>query len=79
MNGKLGLGMAIPEDANAKLGPLPNIVHSNNIGREFEVRRPHPAYACLFIETRQTLETQSKDSRMQMYSAIRKWSGSAIL
>ena len=42
MNGKLGLGMAIPEDANAKLGPLPTIMHSTTQGREFEVRRPHP-------------------------------------
>ena len=39
MNGKLGLGMAIPEDANAKLGPLPTIMHNNNRGREFEVWR----------------------------------------
>ena len=26
MNGNLGLGMAIPEDATAELGPLPHLV-----------------------------------------------------
>ena len=41
MNGTLGLGMAIPEDATAKLGPLPLLMQSDaNKGREFEVRLP---------------------------------------
>ena len=38
MNGKLGLGMAIPEDATAKLGPLPALpTGARQAGREFEV------------------------------------------
>lgn len=39
MNGKLGLGMAIPEDATAALGPLPTLpTGARQAGREFEVR-----------------------------------------
>jgi hypothetical protein len=29
MDGSLGLGMAIPEEATAKLGPLPSLMGSN--------------------------------------------------
>ena len=38
MNGDLGLGMAIPEEATAKLGPLPSIMGGPRNDRDQEVR-----------------------------------------
>lgn len=34
MDGSLGLGMAIPEEATAKLGPLPSLMGSNRTERD---------------------------------------------
>ena len=45
MNGKLGLGLAIPEDATAKLGPLPMLptgprqnFHEFEVGSRCQIR-----------------------------------------
>jgi hypothetical protein len=48
MDGNLGLGMAIPEEATAALGPLPSLMGSNRTERD-EVCQPASSTVCVTL------------------------------